>query len=114
MLDKNVLRVAQSAAAGDNNRVQIRFGTSEEDADGLYRLEYRGRRMLWVSDQVTKLRKRMLVCATMQEAGHRGIVATFETLRAYCVWKPMEEDAPKNVCDCIVRTMRHAGWCSGR
>lgn len=40
---------------------------------------------------------RLLVCAHMGEAGHRGVEATLSRLRRYCVGTKMEEDAKEVV-----------------
>lgn len=51
----------------------------------------------------------MLFFTDMQEAGHRRIEATLERLRAFCVWKTMDEDVREFMRDCIVRTIKRAG-----
>ena len=91
MSDKGAVRAAQSAAAGPHVKVQTGYGVATTDGEGLFRVTHRGRRVLWIPEHAEELKKRLLVSAHMQEAGHRGVAATLERLRAYCVWKTMEE-----------------------
>ena len=43
----------------------------------------------------------LMVCAHMQEAGHRGICATMHRLGAYCVWEGLKEDVTEFVQQCL-------------
>ena len=42
-----------------------------------------------------------MVCAHMQNAGHRGVRATTHRLEAYCAWGNMEKDRAKFVRQCL-------------
>ena len=35
---------------------------------------------------------RLMVCADMQDAGHRVVCATMHLLGSYCVWEGMKEE----------------------
>ena len=47
------------------------------------------------------LQVRLMVCAHMQEAGHKGICATIHRLGSYCVWEGMKEDVTEFVQQCL-------------
>ena len=73
------------------------LGSVVRGEDGLYRADYGGMQLIWVPPAKRSLQVRLMVCAHMQEAGHRGICATRHRLRAYCVWKGMKEDVTEFV-----------------
>ena len=58
--------------------------------NGLYRVDYGGMQVIWVPPAERSLQVRLMVCAHMQEDGHRGICATMHRLGAYCVWEGMK------------------------
>ena len=89
---KSDVHAAQSAAAGPHDHVQTGYGTATADKEGMFRVGHRGRRVLWIPEHATELKTRLMVCAHMLDAGHRGVAATVERLRAYCVWETMEDD----------------------
>ena len=60
------------------------LGTVTCGEDGLYRTSYQGRMVLWVPGEKRELQARLMVCAYMQDAGHRGVMATAYCLGAYC------------------------------
>ena len=51
--------------------------------------------VLWVPEEERELQARLMVCAHMQDAGHRGVRATPRCLRPYCAWDNMEKDIAK-------------------
>ena len=57
--------------------------------------------MVFVPPAERSLQVRFMVCAHMQEAGHRGICATMHRLGAYCVWEGMKEDVTEFVQQCL-------------
>ena len=57
--------------------------------------------MIWVPPAERSLQVRLMVCAHMHEAGHRGICATMHRLGAYCVREGMKEDAAEIVQQCL-------------
>ena len=61
------------------------------DAEGLFQLQVNGRAVLWIPGGAEELQVRLMVCAHMKEAGHRGAVATPQRLSEYCCWFCMEE-----------------------
>ena len=58
--------------------------------NGLYRVGYREMLVILVSPAERSPQVRLLVCAHMQVAGHRGICATMHQLGAYRVWEGMK------------------------
>ena len=57
--------------------------------------------MIWVPPAERPLQVRLMVCAHMQEAGHRGICATMHRLEAYCLWEGMKEEVAEFVQQCL-------------
>lgn len=49
-----------------------------------------GRDVLWIPDDAKDLQLRLMVCAHMTEAGHRGSVATLQRVKEYCGWANMD------------------------
>ena len=77
--------------------------------DGLYRVSYQGSMVLWVPEEGRELQARLMVCAHMQDAGHRGVRATTHRLGAYCAWDNMEKDIAKFIRQCLHCTDSKAG-----
>ena len=50
-----------------------------------------------------------MVCAHIQDAGHRGVRATTHRLGAYCVWNNMEKGMAKFIRQCLHCTDSKAG-----
>ena len=42
------------------------------------------------------MQTRLMVCAHMKDAGHRGVVATLQRLQGYCCWFRVEVDVPSS------------------
>ena len=55
-------------------------------------MEYRGHRVIWVPAEANSLKMRLLVCAHLEGAGHRGVDATMGRLEWHCVWEGMAGD----------------------
>ena len=77
------------------------LGSVVRGENGLYRVDYGGMQVIWVPPAERSLQVRLMVCAHMQEAGHRGICATMHRLGAYCVWEGMKEDVTEFVQQCL-------------
>ena len=77
------------------------LGSVVRRENGLYRVDYGGMQVIWVPPAERSLQVRLMVCAHMQEAGHRGICATMHRLGAYCVWEGMKEDVTEFVQQCL-------------
>ena len=77
--------------------------------DGLYRVSYQGSMVLWVPEEERELQARLMVCAHMQNAGHRGVRATTHRLGAYCAWDNMEKDIAEFIRQCLHCTGSKAG-----
>ena len=61
------------------------------DEDGVYHVSFQRRMVLWVPEKERELRARLMVCAHMQDAGHRGVRATAHRLGAYYARDNMEK-----------------------
>ena len=71
------------------------------DGEGLFRVHLDGRDVLWIPEDAKKLQTRLMVCAHMKDAGHRGTVATLHRLSEYCCWFRMEEHVTEFVKQCL-------------
>ena len=69
----------------------MNVGQVSLDAKGLFRLPVNGRAVLWIPGGATQFQVRLMVCAHVKEAGHRGAVVTLQRLSAYCCWFCMED-----------------------
>ena len=74
-----------AAAEGGPTRDSV-MGVVSLDSDGLYQVEHHGYRVVWVPAGADSLNKRLLVCAHLEETGHRGVDATMARLERYCLW----------------------------
>ena len=99
--DKQAVKQVQAAIGAGAQAVDTPYGTATVDAEGLLRVVHQGRRVLWIPEAADELKKRLLVCAHMKDAGHRGVDATLERLRGHCVWSSMEDDVKEMVRDCL-------------
>ena len=77
------------------------LGSVVRGQNGLDSVDYGGMQVIWVPPAERSLQVRLMVCAHMQEAGHRGICATMHRLGAYCVWEGMKEDVAEFVQQCL-------------
>ena len=72
------------------------------DDEGLFRPQVNERAVfLWVPGGAKKLQVRLMVCAHMKEAGHRGAVATLKRRSEYCSCFRMEEHITEFVKQCL-------------
>ena len=62
------------------------------DDEGLFRMRVNSQEVLWIPDVDKSLQIRLMVCAHIRDAGHRGVAATLVRLRDYCLWNGMEAD----------------------
>ena len=77
-------------AAGTTSFVTADSQVTPDDEE-LFRLQV-NRAVLWMPVGAKKLQVRLMVCAHMKEAGHRGVVATLQRQSEYyCCWFRMEE-----------------------
>ncbi|CAM9419279.1 unnamed protein product, partial [Scytosiphon promiscuus] len=61
----------------------------------------RGRHVLWIPDSDKQLQVRLMICAHMRDAGHRGVAATLVRLQEYCVWAGIEAQVREFVRQCL-------------
>ena len=109
MPSKGEIKDRQDAVARGQDEVATPLGTVTRGEDGLYRVSYQGRIVLWVSEEERELQARLMVCAHMQDVGHRGARATTHRLGTYYVWDNMEKNMAKFVRQCLHCTESKAG-----
>ena len=95
---KQVIRDAQQAPranlgtlASGATSLMTNVGQVSLDTEGLFRLPVIVRAVLWIPGGAKQPQARLMVCAHMKEAGHRGAVAILLRLSEYCCWFCMEE-----------------------
>ena len=76
-------------------------GLAVLDDEGLFRIHARGRHVLWIPDSDKQLQVRLMICAHMRDAGHRGVAATLVRLQEFCVWSGMEAQMREFVRQCL-------------
>ena len=91
----------QDAVACGQVEVATPLGTMTRGEDEVYRVSYQERMVLWVPEEERELQARLMVCAHMQDAEHRGVRSTTHRLGAYCAWDNMEKDTAKFVRQCL-------------
>ena len=64
-------------------------------------MEYHGHRVIWVPAGADSLKKRLLVCAHLEAAGHRGVDATMARLERHFVWEGMADDVRDMIRLCL-------------
>lgn len=52
----------QGAVAGDSKEIQTVIDLAGSREEELYRVEHRGRLVLWIPDKAAELQQRLLVC----------------------------------------------------
>ena len=109
MPSKGELKDRQDAVARGQVEVATPLGTVTRGEDGLYRVSYQGRLVLWVPEEERELQARLMVRAHMQDTGHRGVRATTHRLGAYCLWDNMDKDIAKFIRQCLHCTDLKAG-----
>ena len=101
MPSKGEIKDRQDAVARDQVEMATPLGTVTRGEDGFYRVLYRGRMVLWIPEIERELQARLMVCAHMQNAGHRGVKAMTHRLGACCAWDNMEKDIAKFIRQCL-------------
>ena len=94
----------QKALATDGTEVQSyesAVGLAVLDYEGLFRIHARGRHILWIPDSDKQLQVRLMICAHMRDAGHRGVAATLVSVQEFCVWSGMEAQIREFVRQCL-------------
>lgn len=85
----SVMANIQEAAAGKQAMVNTEFEIGTRNDGGVYWVESRRKKVLWVSASARELHVRLLICIHMGETGHRSVDATLNRMRPYCVWETM-------------------------
>ena len=83
---KGEIKDRQDAVARGQVEVATPLGTVTRGEDGVYRVSYQGRMVMWVPEEEPELQARLMVCAHMQDAEHSGVRATTHRLAAYGAW----------------------------
>ena len=71
-LTKTVVHGMEAAAAEGGPTRDTAMGVASLDSEGLYRVDLPGHRVIWMPAGADFLEKRLLVCAQLEGAGHRG------------------------------------------
>lgn len=79
---------------------KLTIGQGVRDDEGLYRVTVDGRDVLWIPGEAQDLQIRLMICAHMKDACHRG-VATLQRLQEYCCWAHMEAHVREFVKQCL-------------
>ena len=91
MPSKAVVRQAQQKAlATDDTEVQSfesAVGVAVLDDEGLFFIHARGRHALWIPASDKQLQVRLMICAHMRNAGHRGVAATLVRFVSGQAWR---------------------------
>ncbi|MEP0580138.1 MAG: reverse transcriptase domain-containing protein [Marinobacter sp.] len=77
------------------------FGQATLADDGLFRVRVGVRDVLWIPPDDLALQTRLMVCAHMRSAGHRGVAPTLFRLKEYCVWPHMDSQVREFVRQCL-------------
>ena len=105
MPSKAVVRQAQQKALATDGTELHSFesavGLAVLDDEGLFRIHARGRHVSWIQDSDKQLQVRLMICAHMRDAGHRGVAATLVRLQEFCVWSGMEAQMREFVRQCL-------------
>ena len=105
MPSKGLVRQAQQKAlATDGTEMQYfesAVGLAVLDYEGLFRIHARGRHILWIPDSDKQLQVRLMICAHMRDAGHRGVAATLVGVQEFGVWSGMEAQVRALVRQCL-------------
>ena len=114
MPSKAVVRHAQQTAlATDGTEVQSFVSAvclAVLDHEGLFLIHARGRHVLWILDCDKQLQVRLMVCAHMRDAGHRGVATTLVSLQVFCVWSGMEAQKREFVRQCLYCANTRLGY----
>ena len=106
---KDVVCGVQTADAEGGPTLDTALGVASLDSEGLYRVEHHGHRVIWVPAGADSLKKRLLVCAHLEGAGHRGVDATMARLERHCVWEGMADDVRDMIRLCLYCADTKAG-----
>ena len=101
MPSKGEIRDQQDAVAREEAMLDTLLGKVVRHEIGLYQAEYGGASVLWIPREDRVLQARLMVCAHIRDAGHRGVKATIHRLGACCVWDDMEKNVGKFVRQCL-------------
>ena len=75
----------EAAAAEGGPTRDTAMGVASLDSEGQDRVEQHGHRVIWMPAGADPHEKRLLVCAHLEGAGHRGVDATMARLQWHCV-----------------------------
>ena len=102
-----VHQVQQQARAGLGTMVggalslTTSVGSATKDNEDLFRVRLDGRDVLWIPEHAKEMQTRLMVCASMKDARHRGVVATLQRLQGYWCWFRTEIHVTEFVKQCL-------------
>ena len=77
-------RAGLGAMASGVSSFTTPVGRAAKDNDDSIRVGLNGKDVLWIPEQAQEMQTRLMMCAQMKGAGHRGVVATLQRLQGYC------------------------------
>ena len=105
MPSKGVARQAQQKALATDGTEMYYYESAVSlavlDDAGSFRIHARGRHVLWISDSDKQLKVRLMICAHMRDARHRGVAATLVCYQEFCVWSGIEDRMREFVRQCL-------------
>ena len=84
MPSKGEVKDRHDAVARGQVEVATPLGTMIRGEDGLYRVSYQGRMVLWIPEEERELQARLTVYANMEDARNHVVTAATHRLGAYC------------------------------
>ena len=105
---KDAIREVQQQAGADLGAIvsgASSFTTpvdrATKDIGNLFQMRLDNPDVLWIPEKANEMQTRLIVCAHMEDAGHRGLVATLQWLQGYCCWFRIEVHVTEFVKRCL-------------
>ena len=95
------VRGVQGAVTEGETNLDTALGVASLVSKGLYQMKHHSHRVIWVPAGADSLKRRLLVCAHLEGAGHRGGDATMARLGRHCVWEGMADDMRDMIWLCL-------------
>ena len=94
-------RAASDAMVRGASSLTTSTGRATKNNEDLFRVGLDGPDVSWIPEQAKEMQTRLMVCAHMKEAGHRGFVAILERPQGYCSRFRMEVHVTEFVKQCL-------------
>ena len=108
MPSKDAIREVQQQARAGLDAMASRasaftspIGRATKENEDLFRVGLDGRDVFWIPEQAKETQTRLMVCAYIKAAGHRGVVATLQRPQEHCSWFRMEVHVTEFVKQCL-------------